>query len=96
MGDIIHQGGQYSLVNNVRGDNFWGGQYSLLHRVLAISRISLYNVAMYFTSFEGLISCIETLVGYVMCLKGLIAVAFESSKLLHLLRLNGRVGAIPT
>ena len=37
MGDIIHQGGQYSpvnnvqcpggqysLVNNVRGDNFWG------------------------------------------------------------------------
>ena len=33
MGDIIHQGGQYSLVNNVRGDNFWGGQYSLLHRL---------------------------------------------------------------
>ena len=47
MGDIIHQGGQYSLVNivlgghyslvnNVRGggggDNFWGGQYSLLQR----------------------------------------------------------------
>ena len=32
MGDIIHQGGHYSLVNNVRGDNFWGGQYSLLHR----------------------------------------------------------------
>ena len=32
MGDIIHQGGQYSLVNNVRGDNFWGEQYSLLHR----------------------------------------------------------------
>ena len=25
MGDIIHQGGQYSLVNNVRGDNFGGG-----------------------------------------------------------------------
>ena len=33
-----------------------------------------------------------------MCLKlkGLIAVAFESSEPLHLLRLNGRVGAIPT
>ena len=33
MGDIIHQGGQYSLVNNVRGDNFWGGQYSLVNNV---------------------------------------------------------------
>ena len=31
-----------------------------------------------------------------MCLKGLIAVAFESSEPLHLIRLNGRVGAIPT
>ena len=30
-----------------------------------------------------------------MCLKGLIAVAFESFEPLHLLRLNGRVGAIP-
>ena len=31
-----------------------------------------------------------------MCLKGLIAAAFESSEPLLLLRLNGRVGAIPT
>ena len=31
-----------------------------------------------------------------MFLKGLIAAAFESSEPLHLLRLNGRVGAIPT
>ena len=30
MGDIIHQGEQYSLVNNVRGTIFVG-QYSLLH-----------------------------------------------------------------
>ena len=29
-----------------------------------------------------------------MCLKGFIAAAFESSEPLHLLRLNGRVGAI--
>ena len=31
-----------------------------------------------------------------MCLKGLIATVFESSELLHLLRLNGRVAVIPT
>ena len=31
-----------------------------------------------------------------MCLKGLIAAAFDSSEPLLLLRLNGRVGAIPT
>ena len=31
-----------------------------------------------------------------MFLKGLIAAMFESSEPLHLLRLNGRVGAIPT
>ena len=31
-----------------------------------------------------------------MCLKGLIAAAFDSSDPLLLLRLNGRVGAIPT
>ena len=31
-----------------------------------------------------------------MCLKGLIATAFESSELLSLSRLNGHVGAIPT
>ena len=42
------------------------------------------------------LSCIETLVGHVLCLKGLIVAAFESSELLHFLRLNGRVGAIPT
>ena len=41
-------------------------------------------------------SCIETLVGHVMCLKGFIAVAFESSEPLLLLRLNGCVGTIPT
>ena len=42
------------------------------------------------------LSCLETLIGHVMFLKGLIADAFESSELLHLLRLNGLVGAIPT
>ena len=47
-------------------------------------------VTVYFTE------CIETLVGHFMCLKGLIAATFESSEPLHLLRLNGRVGAIPT
>ena len=31
-----------------------------------------------------------------MCLIGLIAATFESSEPLYLLRLNGRVGAIPT
>ena len=31
-----------------------------------------------------------------MCLKGLIAAAFESSELLQLVGLNERVGAIPT
>ena len=40
--------------------------------------------------------CIETLVGHVMCLTGLIAAEFKSSEPLHLLGLNGRVGAIPT
>ena len=42
--------------------------------------------------------CLETLVGHVMFLKGLlhVAAAFESSEPLHLLRLNGHVGAIPT
>ena len=50
---------------------------------------------MYFTTFEVL-SYIETLVGHVMFLKGLIAAVFESSEPLYLLRLNGRVGAIPT
>ena len=49
-------------------------------------------VAVYFTTFE----CIETLVGHVMCLKELIAAAFESCELLRLLGLNGHVGAIST
>ena len=39
---------------------------------------------------------IETPVGHVMCVKGLIGAAFESFELLHLSRRNGRVGAIPT
>ena len=43
-----------------------------------------------------MLSCLETLVGHVMFLKGLIAAVFESSELLHWLRLNGYVGAIPT
>ena len=43
-----------------------------------------------------ILSCTETLVGHVMCLKGLIAAAFESSEPLHLLRFNGRVGTVPT
>ena len=34
------------------------------------------------------LSCIETLVGHVMFLKGLIAATFESSEPSHLLRLN--------
>ena len=50
---------------------------------------------MYFTTFES-VSHIKTLVGHVMCLKGLIGAAFKSSELLHLLIINGHVGAIPT
>ena len=42
------------------------------------------------------LSCIETLIGHVMCLKELIAAAFKSSESLRLLKLNGHVGAIPT
>ena len=44
--------------------------------VLAISHIILCHCS-------GVLSCIETLVGHVMFLKGLIAVAFESSELLQ-------------
>ena len=40
-----------------------------------------------------MLSCIETLVGHVMCPKGLITATFKSSEPLHLLRLNGLVGA---
>ena len=43
-----------------------------------------------------MLSCLETLVGHVIVLKGLIAAAFKSSELLYLLRLNGHVGAIST
>ena len=60
------------------------------------SKITHIIVAMYFTTFEGLIVYRNTL-GHVMFLKGLIAAALESSEPLHFLRLiNGRVGAIPT
>ena len=48
-------------------------------------------VAVYFT-----ISCIETLIGHIMHLKGLIAAAFESLEPLHLLGVNEYVGAILT
>ena len=51
---------------------------------------------MYFTAFESVIVSRNT---HRPCYvsKGLIAAAFESSELLHLLRLNGRrVGTIPT
>ena len=51
-------------------------------------------VAVYFTTLRVLLRT-ETLVGHVMCLKGLIAAAFESSEPLRLLRLNGCIGAIP-
>ena len=56
------------------------------------SKITHIIVAMHFTTFEGLI----VLVGHVMFLKGLIAAVLESSESLHFVRLNGRVGAIPT
>ena len=50
---------------------------------------------VYFTTFES-VSCLETLVGIVICLKELIAARFKSSEPLQLLRPNGCVGAIPT
>ena len=40
-----------------------------------------------------MLSCLETLVGHVIFLKGLIAAAFESSEPLHLLRLIMGVSA---
>ena len=43
-----------------------------------------------------MLSCLETLVGHVIFLKGLIAAAFESSEPLYLLSINGRVSAIHT
>ena len=61
--------------------------------VLAKSRMSLQRCIL---PPLVVLSCIETLVGHVMYLKGLIATSFESSEPLHLLRPNGRVGAIPT
>ena len=54
-----------------------------------------FTVAVYFTYFES-IKCIEALAEHVACLKRLKTSAFGSSELLLLLRLNGRVGAIPT
>ena len=53
--------------------------------VLAISRIPLYRCIL---PPLRVLSCIETLVVHVMCLKGLIAAAFDSSEPLLLLRLN--------
>ena len=58
--------------------------------VLAKSRMS-----MYFTTFESLIVYRNTC-RPCLYLKGLIATSFESSEMLHLLTLNGRVGAIST
>ena len=48
-------------------------------------------VAVYFTR---VLSCLETLIGNVIFLKGLIAAEFESSELLYMVRLNGCVGTI--
>ena len=62
-------------------------------RVFAISRMSFKRCIL---PPLRVLSRIETLVGRVMCLTGLIAAAFESSEPLHLLGLNGHVGAIPT
>ena len=42
------------------------------------------------------LSCIETLVEQVVCLKRLVTTVFKSSELLYLLGLNERVGTIPT
>ena len=50
-------------------------------------------VTVNFTTFVSLIIYRNTRRS---CYVGLTADAFESSELLHLLRLNGRVGAIPT
>ena len=66
------------------------GFSNITHRVLAISLLRCILPLL------RVLSCIETLVGHVMFLKGLIAAAFESSELLYLLRLNGCVGAIAT
>ena len=53
------------------------------------SNFTYITVTVYLTTFESLIVCIKTLVGPVMCLKGLIIAAFKSSEPLHLLRLMG-------
>ena len=59
------------------------------------SKITHIIVAMYFTTFEGLIVYRNTRRPCYVS-KRLIAAALESSEPLHFLRLNGRVGAIPT
>ena len=54
-----------------------------------------FTVAVYFRTLRVL-KCIEALAEHVACLKRLKTSAFGSSEPLLLLRLNGRVGAIPT
>ena len=51
--------------------------------------------ALYFTTFESVVVYRNTPRPHYDT-KGFIAAAFESSDPLHLLRLNGHVGAIPT
>ena len=52
-------------------------------------------VTVYFTTFESLIVYRNTRRPCYVS-KGLMAAMFESSEPLHLLRLHGRVGTIPT
>ena len=56
---------------------------------------SIYAARQGMRGYMYILSYIETFVGYLMCLKELIAATLESSELLHLY-LNGRVSAIPT
>ena len=44
----------------------------------------------------GVLLCIQTLVGHVMCQKRLITSAFRSFELFGVLRASGHMGAIPT
>ena len=55
----------------------------------------LYAIVPCLAAYIVLVSLIS-LVGHVICLKGLLAAAFESSEQLHLLGLNGRVSVIPS
>ena len=78
----------------------------LFHANMKVNTCTVCEIGLFTEEEEGehvgeievlvLLSCLETLVGHVILLKGLIAAAFKSSEPLHLLRLNGRVGAIPT